>query len=47
METINMTMTKDKTMSALIKALNHKKEAKQWFEDWLHEKGVESKVVTL
>lgn len=40
-------MTKDITMKALQKALEHKKEAKRKFEQWLQEKGIEGKVVAL
>ena len=41
-----MTMTKEDAMNALKKALEHKKEAKHKFEQWLLEKGIEGKVVT-
>ena len=41
-----MTMTKDDALNALKKALEHKKEAKYKFEQWLQEKGIEGKVVT-
>lgn len=41
-----MTMTKNDALNALKKALRHKKEAKQQFEQWLQEKGIEGKVVT-
>ncbi len=40
-------MTKENAMDALKKALAHKKEATHKFEQWLQEKGVEGKVVTL
>lgn len=39
-------MTADNAMNALKKALEHKKEAKRKFEQWLQEKGIEGKVVT-
>ena len=41
-----MKMTKDDALNALKKALEHKKEAKHKFEQWLQEKGIEGKVVT-
>ena len=40
-------MTKENALAAWKKALTHKREAKIWFENWLKEKGVEGKVVTL
>ena len=42
-----MEITKENAISALKKALEHKKEAKKKFEKWLQEKGVEGKVVAL
>ncbi len=40
-------MTTDNAKKALKKALEHKKEAKQKFERWLKEKGIEGNVVTV
>ena len=40
-------MTKENALSAWKKALQHKKEAGQWFEKWLKERGIEGKVVSL
>ena len=42
-----MAITKEDAMKAFKKALAHKKEAKNQFERWLRERGVEGKVVTL
>ena len=42
-----MATTKENAMKAFKKALAHKKEAKNQFERWLRERGVEGKVVTL
>ena len=42
-----MAMTRETAMNALKKAVEHKKEAKLWFELWLKEKGIEGKVVAL
>ena len=42
-----MVVTKEDAMKAFKKALAHKKEAKEQFERWLRERGVEGKVVTL
>jgi len=42
-----MKMTKDDALNALKKAIEHKKEAKTKFEQWLQEKGIEGKVVTV
>ena len=42
-----MAITKEDAMKAFKKALDHKKEAKNQFERWLRERGVEGKVVTL
>ena len=42
-----MEITKENAISALKKALEHKKEAKSKFENWLQEKGVEGNVVAL
>ena len=41
-----MTITNDDALNALKKALEHKKEAKLKFEQWLQEKGIVGKVVT-
>ena len=40
-------ITKENALSAWKKALQHKKEAGQWFEKWLKERGIEGKVVSL
>lgn len=40
-------MTKESAMQAWEKALKHKRKAKQTFENWLTERGIEGKVVTL
>ena len=42
-----ITMTKEDATNAVKKALEHKKEAKRWFELWLQEKGVKGKVISL
>ena len=42
-----MAITREEAINALKKAIEHKKEAKQWFELWLQEKGIEGKVVTV
>ena len=42
-----MAITKEDAMKAFKKALAHKKEAKNQFERWLRERGVEGQVVTL
>ena len=42
-----MAITKEDAMKAFKKGLAHKKEAKNQFERWLRERGVEGKVVTL
>ncbi len=42
-----MAITKEDAMKAFKKALAHKKEAKNQFERWLRERGVEGNVVTL
>ena len=42
-----MTITKDKATSALRKAIEHKKEAKLKFEQWLRERGIEGNVVAV
>ena len=42
-----MAITKEDAMKAFNKVLAHKKEAKNQFECWLRERGVEGKVVTL
>jgi hypothetical protein len=42
-----MATTANNAMEALKKAIAHKKEAKQKFEQWLQEKGIEGKVVAL
>ena len=42
-----MEITREMAVNALKKAIEHKKEAKQWFEMWMKEKGIEGKVVTL
>ena len=41
------TITKENATNAVKKALEHKKEAKRWFELWLQEKGVKGKVISL
>lgn len=43
---LDMTTTSN-AMNALKKAIAHKKEAKQKFERWLQEKGIEGEVVAL
>ena len=40
-------MTREMALDALKKAVEHKKEAKRWFESWLQEKGIEGKVVAV
>ena len=40
-------MTKESVMQAWEKAVRHKREATQKFEDWLTERGIEGTVVTL
>lgn len=47
MKTMNNTITKDSAMQAWKKAIRHKREATQKFENWLTERGIEGKVVTL
>ena len=42
-----MTITKDSAMTALKKAVAHKKEAKLKVEQWLQERGIEGKVVVV
>ena len=42
-----ITITKENATNAVKKALEHKKEAKRWFELWLQEKGVKGKVISL
>lgn len=42
-----MVTNKQDTLNALKKAIEHKKEATRKFEQWLQEKGVEGKVMTL
>ena len=44
---MDVTITKESAMQAWKKALRHKREAKQTFENWLTERGIEGKVVTL
>lgn len=38
---------KDHAVNAIKKALEHKKEAKLKFEQWLQERGIEGKVVAV
>jgi hypothetical protein len=38
---------RENAVNALKKALEHKKEAKIKFEQWLHERGIEGKVVAV
>lgn len=38
---------KEKVVATWKKALQHRKEAGQWFEKWLKERGIEGKVATL
>ena len=40
-------LTREEAIKALKKALEHRKEAGAWFEQWLKEKGIEGKVSTL
>ena len=42
-----MGITKENAINAIKKALEHKKESTLKFEQWLQEKGVEGKVMTL
>ena len=42
-----MVTNRDDSLKALKKALLHKKVAAQKFEQWLQEKGIEGKVMTL
>ncbi len=44
---MDVKMTKESAMEAWKKALRHKREAKKTFENWLTERGIEGKVVTL
>lgn len=44
---MDTTISKEDALKAWKKALAHKKEARVQFENWLRERGVEGKVVTL
>ena len=44
---MDVTITKESAKQAWKKALRHKREAKQTVENWLTERGIEGKVVTL
>ena len=42
-----MAITKENAINALKKALAHKKESTERFEEWLREKGIEGNVLSL